>query len=219
MNQSGNQVEDADIAESIWRESARESIWPAKALANHGVHKQIVNRILEPYMWHTVIVSGTEWSNFFSLRDNDQAQPEMHKIAGMMHEIYNKSSPMEVGAGMWHLPLVDTIDILKLTDEGYKEDAMVKISAARCARVSYLTHNGVRDPQADLELYHKLVSSGHMSPLEHPAQAMSSGAWREKSRWDGVEWKNHSIPTGNFWGWMQHRKQIENEHDYSKVVK
>jgi len=32
------------------------------------VTKQLANRLLEPFMYHTVLVTGTEWENFFHLR-------------------------------------------------------------------------------------------------------------------------------------------------------
>jgi thymidylate synthase ThyX len=33
-----------------------------------GLTKQLCNRYLEPFMWHTVLITSTEWENFFALR-------------------------------------------------------------------------------------------------------------------------------------------------------
>lgn len=162
-----------------------------------NVHKQIANRLLEPFMWHTVIVTATEWENFWLLRDHPDAQPEIRRIAALMREQWEASEPAQVGWGEWHLPLVDESD--RTSPEIKSEIDLVKVSAGRCARVSYLTHAGKRDLAADIELHDQLVGSGHMSPLEHPAQPIGpSGA-------ESPVWR------GNFKGWCAYRKRIRGE--------
>jgi hypothetical protein len=160
-----------------------------------NVHKQVANRLLEPFMWHTVIVTATEWDNFFNLRCHPDAQPEIRRAATEMRTALEASEPAELGEGEWHLPLVRPEDLA----EGRPEQDLVRISAGRCARVSYLTHAGVRDLDADIELCERLLTSGHMSPLEHPARPMSADELEES------EW------SGNFRGWRQFRKTIRNE--------
>lgn len=160
-----------------------------------NVHKQVANRLLEPFMWHTVIVTATEWDNFWNLRCHSDAQPEIRRIAELMRDAVGGSSPVELGAGEWHLPLVRESDL----EEGRSQQDLVKISAGRCARVSYLTHAGVRDLDADILLHDRLLESGHMSPLEHPARPMSA------AELDGGEW------SGNFRGWIPYRKEIVGE--------
>lgn len=160
------------------------------------VHKQIANRILEPWMWITVLVSSTEFNNFFNLRVHPDAQPEFEKVARMALIEYKKSRTQFLANGTWHLPL--TPDRLAL--EGYSLEQIRKISVGRCARVSYLTHDGKRDPQADIDLHDRLLhplspsDPDHMSPFEHVAMA-SPG---EKS--------------SNFTGWHQYRKDFPNEN-------
>jgi len=51
-----------------WLRARDHAISKAKELNNTGVTKQLCNRLLEPFMWHTVIVTATEWENFFALR-------------------------------------------------------------------------------------------------------------------------------------------------------
>jgi thymidylate synthase ThyX len=183
-----------DLHEQLGRvdEAIREKSQPAEWL---NVHKQVANRLLEPFMWHTVIVTATEWDNFWNLRCHPDAQPEIRLVAERMRDAREASEPNELQYGEWHLPLVRSED----RAEGTPTEDLIKISAGRCARVSYLTHAGVRDLDADVQLHDRLLESGHMSPLEHPARPLN----REELR-DG-EW------SGNFRGWFSYRKTISGE--------
>lgn len=160
-----------------------------------NVHKQVANRLLEPYMWHTVIVSATEWDNFFNLRCHPDAQPEIRRAAELMRTARRESVPAQLGWEDWHLPLVRDED----RDEVSGVEDLIKVSAGRCARVSYLTHAGQRDLAADIELCERLLESGHMSPLEHPAKPLSETDLRR------YEWG------GNYRGWLPFRKTIQDE--------
>jgi hypothetical protein len=155
-----------------------------------NVHKQLANRLLEPFMWHTLIVTSTEWSNFFHLRAHADAQPEIRDIAELMRKAYEVSEPVPVADGEWHLPLITDGDA-ELSDED-----RVKVCVGRCARVSYLTHDGRRDPAADLILYDRLWAGGHLSPFEHVARPSAGDEWH-----------------GNFRGWRAHRQDLPNEAD------
>lgn len=203
LNQPGMQAErEADettaaAARDTWLAARDHAVEQAEELLRLGIHKQLANRLLEPFMWHTVIVTATEWSNFFALRANEMAQPEIRTAATLMLAAFEQSTPESVPDGGWHLPLLQP-DERDGTFE-HTEDAR-RISAARCARVSYLTHGGVRDRDADLGLYRRLVDGGHLSPLEHVATPVPDGAW-----------------VGNFRGWRQLRKTIPNEHDFALV--
>lgn len=126
-------------AQVEWMDACSEAVAFAGRLNKLGIHKQLTNRLLEPFMWHTVIVTATEWSNFFALRNNSMAQPEIHTIAAMMQEAYDSGEPDFVDSGKWHLPLIQPDEL------GGDIEMLKKISAGRCARVSYLTHGGVRD--------------------------------------------------------------------------
>jgi thymidylate synthase ThyX len=160
-----------------------------------NVHKQVANRLLEPFMWHTVIVTATEWENFWNLRCHPDAQPEIKLIATTMRDAVAGSEPAEMGWDEWHLPLVRDAD----RDEAASEQDLVKISAGRCARVSYLTHSGTRDLAADIGLHDRLIESGHMSPMEHPARPLSPEELDKGER------------SGNFRGWKPYRKTIAGE--------
>jgi thymidylate synthase ThyX len=160
-----------------------------------NVHKQVANRLLEPFMWHTVIVSSTTWENFFNLRCHPDAQPEIRLIATKMRDACERSVPTRLEPDEWHLPLVGEAE----REEASSPEELAKISIGRCARVSYLTHAGTRDLSADVALYDRLLESGHMSPMEHVARPMT------------VEELQRNEWSGNFQGWIAHRKLIPGE--------
>lgn len=202
-NQKGMQAgealsgDEAEAARADWLDACDDAITHAQSLAKRGVHKQLANRLIEPFCWHTVIVSGTEWLNFFALRCHPMAQPEIRTIAEMMSDLVVHSRP-EVPTIDWHLPLTDDLD--RLQADGFTTDEICRISVGRCARVSYLTHDGDRDPIADIQLADRLKASGHMSPFEHVATPILGPG-----------------PVGNFWGWMQYRKTIPGEAVFSEA--
>ncbi len=241
-NQKGMQAAfdvDAETAVGsvgVWLAARDFAVCQARRLLELGIHKQLTNRLLEPFMWHTVIVTATEWSNFFHLRNNEMAHPDIHRCAALMQDALDASTPMHLDYGQWHLPLVhDDSELLgglpmSALEPHYLEWMdFVKISAGRCARVSYLTHDGKRDPKADIELHDKLLGSGHMSPFEHQARPMHPD---DVKKLDGIalvrntvekglqlpdgittdvrDWKRWS---GNFRGWVQYRKTIAGEAD------
>lgn len=222
-NQKGMQAEEEihhlhkPVAVGLWLESRDKAVSRAKTLHELGVHKQTVNRLLEPFMWHTVIVTATEWSNFFALRANAMAQPEIRTIAEMMLEVYNTSQPRLIKKGEWHLPLIQDDERFWVIEA---PEMIAKVSAARCARVSYLTHDGKRDLHADEQLYERLVSGGHLSPLEHVAtpdfhieNSLGSPEMVIHRHWAVRPWH------GNFRGWKQLRKFVQHEDDFGKVAK
>lgn len=192
-----------DEAERRWLEARDQAVASARALMDiggpqQGLHKQITNRLLEPWLWMTMIVTATDWSNFFALRCDKDAQPEIRKIAELMRDAVHASRPNPIEVGHWHLPLI------RDEDRELDQETLLKVSAARCARVSYLTHDGRRDISADVALHDMLVDNGHMSPLEHQARPMTS---RELSGHPRL---------GNLEGWVQYRKLIPNEADFSR---
>ena len=146
-----------------WHELARHTADVAERWAAMGLHKQVVNRVLEPFLPITVIVTATEWSNFFIQRISLNAQPEIEKLATEMKSALAQSNPRPLVAANWHTPYVTPAEMdLPILQK-------CKISVARCARVSYLNHQGVRDLDADVKLYERLLSDGHHSPFEHVA--------------------------------------------------
>lgn len=160
------------------------------------LHKSLLNRPLEWFMWHTAIISSTEWTNMFKQRISPEAQPEFFELAALMSRALADSVPEELNYGEWHVPYISDEDQMNLTVE-----EQVKISTARCARVSYLTHDGVRDYIEDMRMHNDtLWHKGHWSPMEHPAVA--------------VDRKMYPAISSNFDpGWHQYRYFAENGMD------
>lgn len=154
-----------------------------------GIHKEVLNRLIEPWLMVDVIITATEWNNFITLRANEAAQPEIRYVAEKINELLNTQSPVEMNEGDWHLPFILPEEV-KLNIEIKK-----KVSVARCARVSYALFDGkTSDIENDLRLCERLSSSGHWSPFEHVAQSLGS-----------------SERMGNLIGWKQYRKEFINE--------
>ena len=179
------------LAVGAWINAAGSAALAAQGLMALGVHKQVANRLLEPFQLMRTIVTATEWANFFHLRDHEDAQPEIRALAVAMREAMEVSTPKRLSAGEWHLPYV-----LENEMQLIREEVLRKLSTARCARVSYLTHDGqTPDTDKDIALYERLVGSSpiHASPAEHQATPAKYADSR----------------SGNFKGWIQHRKLIE----------
>lgn len=166
-----------------WLAARDSAIAHARFLLAQGCHKTLPNRLLETWMWITVVVTATEWDNFFTLRTAPDAEDHFRHLALIMLEEYADSIPHLLQPGEWHLPLA-------LTEDASAYD-LPRVSAGRCARVSYLTHDGKRDPVADMALCDRLVVNRHMSPLEHPAMALGT-----------------SERVANFTGWVQLRRMV-----------
>lgn len=160
------EIESQTRAYAIWRGAAESAIKAATELMELGVAKQWANRLLEPFAYQKVLVTATDYQNFFRLRCDDAAQPEIQELAVRMREALEGSVPTKLYAGRWHLPYVTESLHTLLTFTG-DHDVQRKVSAARCARVSYVNHEGVRDYHKDIELAEQLTEAGHSNPFEH----------------------------------------------------
>lgn len=154
-----------------WLFTRDECVNSVRNMIDDGLHKQIANRLLEPWMWITVIATGnsTAYENFFKLRCHKDAEPHTQKIAYMLRDEYDKSKPNKLVWGDTHTPLIQE------DEQHLPFYDMMKISVGRCARVSYLTHDGKRDIQADIGLHDRLKDAGHWSPFEHVATTSKDG--------------------------------------------
>lgn len=164
-----------DVFCEEWQEAAFKAIEVAHKMIDNGYHKQHINRILEPFTKIKVIVTATEWSNFFDLRLSPDADPEIQHLAKAIKMAMDAVSNTYIyinAHGGRTLPYVnldemDAIDDLRI---------LTLISAARCARVSYLNHDGSKpDILKDLALAKRLIDSGHMTPFEHQCRCIFEG--------------------------------------------
>lgn len=204
--QGGEPVENQEVARGRWLEARDHAVRIAEQMNAMGIHKQHVNRILEPFAFISVVLTSTDFDNFFALRCHKDADPTIKELADVMWKEYQNSSPNKLNDGEWHLPFIDSETIIEslngmgtILDTFSWTKVQIKRSVARCARVSYKLHDGTNTTlEKDLALYDILLSAEliHASPAEH--QAMAVG--------------DPNIRSGNFRGWVQYRKTLKNEN-------
>jgi hypothetical protein len=207
---SGDELEQA---RGDWLYASREAAHTARKLLEAGLHKQISNRVTEPWQRMKTVITGTEWANLLWLRDHEDAQPEFGELAKCITKAFNQSEPRHTFAGSWHLPYVESIPTCDDTFLYYNgpdlislEDAK-KVSASCCAQVSYRRLDDTLE-KAKL-VYDRLVSASrvHASPFEHQATPMFPS---DKLGTPGVTHATEfSFWSGNFRGWIQHRQLIK----------
>lgn len=251
-------------AEYAWLEARNRAVDLATSLDKLDVTKQLTNRLLEPFLWHRVLVTSTEWGNFFELRcpqyeitykvggdekvlrfrsrkdflawfdrettgwtnvegdfdphthteeewlmiNRSGAEIHISRLAECMWDALNESTPKILQEGEWHIPFGDNINedelfeiFLTESDQSLEEEEeallglRLNIATARCARTSYNNFEGNSDFMKDILLYNTLLSSKHMSPFEHCAQAAPD----KQSR--------------NFYGFTQYRAIVEEREE------
>lgn len=230
--------------EKAWKQAARDASTWAELFSEAGYHKQIVNRLLEPFQMMKTVVTATEWDNFFHLRLHPDAQPEIMELARVMYEALQRSEPEVLQPGEWHTPYVRTLRLASGRDDKFgkrvycqtyterwdekyqqaertwtemsEEDAL-KVSASCCAQVSYRKSDDSLEKA--LMVYDRLVNSKpvHASPFEHSATPMAADV---SLGTDGVTAFHNTLGfmSGNFSGWVQHRQMIEDNvcNDFKK---
>lgn len=195
-NQSGMQAaselegDDLQFCKDEWLLARNDANVHAQNLMARKLHKQIANRVLEPWFHIQTLVTATEWGNFFNLRVHKDAQPEIQEVAKQAMLLIKDSVPKALAVGEWHLPFN-----AKGIDVNTPFDVRLKIVTARAARTSYLNFDGKIEIEKDIELHDGLLKSRHSSPFEHAAQCVGDDS-----------------QSGNFKGWMQYRKTIKGEN-------
>lgn len=213
-NQKGMQAQEelGDIEKGCaidsWLEAKDNAVRAASSMAAGGAHKQIVNRILEPFAHINVVVTSTEWDNFFALRIHEDAQPEIKVLAEAMRDAISSANVQKLNYGQWHLPFVSGYEVAANGGLSDPSGNLRVVSAARCARTSYKTHDGrVSTLEEDIALGERLTKSRpfHASPFEH--QAMPDFYTETEN---GKEWFRPYLHR-NFTGWIQNRAYMEEE--------
>ena len=207
-----------NYAKLTWMEARDSAIRYSRLLADFDVHKQITNRLTEPFQIVKTVVTATEWENFFWLRDHEMAQPEFKELAHQMHTLYNQSQPQALQPEEWHLPYVKSgraanhtqMFIDEQTSLEIKLADAIKISASCCAQVSYRKQD--TSLEKAIRIYDQLVESkpAHASPVEHQATPITQWDTLERI---GVSHQDRygQLWSGNFCGWVQYRKLIPGE--------
>ena len=215
-------------AVGVWIAARDSMISHSTILSASGLHKQIANRITEPFQMMKTVISGTEWANLLWLRHHPDAQPEFFELAKQINEAFEKSEPMKITAGEYHVPYVQRIRrepdgrliYMDSNDSEMTAADALKVSASCCAQVSYRKNDDSLE-KAKM-IFARLIESEplHASPVEHQATPMiysDPGPYVDgmnPSRWEeGITHldKNKVYWSGNLRGWIQHRKLLPNE--------
>lgn len=223
-NQKGMQAgaelneNEKELARGIWLDARDSAISHARHLNSMRVHKQVTNRLLEPWLHITIIVTAVEYNNVWALRCHEAAEPHFQELSVMAREAREASTPVVLLPGEWHVPLINIDEEDRRVLDAYVKDVvfepealcdpvfgwaipkLVPVSVGRCARVSYLTHDGKRDPLKDVQLHDDLLGNVpmHASPAEHCAMALGPDAGNERH--------------GKLVGWFPYRMMLPNEH-------
>ena len=225
-NQAGMQAkeelqgENLDCAKEIWEQAKRDAVSHSRSMHQVGVHKQIANRLTEPFQMIKVVVTSTEWNNFFWLRKHPDAPPEIAQLANCIYEARFDSTPIHLKPGEWHLPYVSTYrnaeGVRCYTDDlgsaiSIREALM--ISASCCAQVSYRKNDGSLEKAETI--YKRLIESEpcHASPVEHQAQAFDSKiviAHAPNTWTKGLTHvdRDSNLWSGNFRDFIQYRQML-----------
>lgn len=242
----GEALEQADqvLAQRFWLQASRDAVAAAQRLNDLGIDKSRANRLLEPFMWHTAIITATEWSNFYALRDNSGAQPEFQIIAKMMREAMWQNEPTPLDYGEWHLPGISADELRRLCNaredhaagvmhEVLRDDieqSTKRVSARRMARVSFDKVGEAEEWGTSVQRAGVLMTNGHVSPLEHIARPLHHSDFFDDNLVDKltISVRSHrellhggTIPmsavwAGNFRGYLQFRKELPNEDNFAR---
>jgi hypothetical protein len=234
LNQPGMQAHEQltgvelQTVQDLWTESAQGAAYFATLMDNAGAHKQIANRILEPFQTMKTVMTATCMDNFFWLRNHEDAQPEIKELARLMWEALQDSPRINhLKPGQWHVPYFNEGESSGVWTEGFEatlQDALA-ISSSCCAQVSYRKLDDTLE-KAQM-VYQRLVDSEpvHASPFEHQATPIeksgakyAEGEDYSNNTKDPESWQQgitHVDRNGNFWsgnfiGWVQHRQLIPN---------
>lgn len=228
-------------ARDAWTWAKSTMVGFSKSFSDAGYHKQVFNRLTEPFQMIKVIVTSTEWDNFFWLRYDEAADPTLQKLAEEMLRAYLETPAKILSRGEWHLPFVHTCwenEVQKFyindpEDESVRiyltlEEAQ-KVSAARCGAVSF--RNVDYTLEKSIEVYNRLLGAErkHASAFEHQAKVPEDNTDKELTmdvndfvnmKWAPQTWepgishvdREGNLWSGNFKNWIQFRKLIPGEH-------
>jgi thymidylate synthase ThyX len=237
-NQAGMQAdielsgEHLENVQRYWNRACTDATHWSLAMHKEGAHKQVANRLTEPFQHMKVVLTSTEFNNFWWLRDHKDADPTIAELAKKMLIEFDSSKPKELQAGEWHLPYISTYrktnntlgyythspdnnELVELTEE----EAII-VSVSCCAQVSYRRSDTSLD-KAKM-IYNRLIESEpcHASPLEHVAKCLNVGLidfyeYSIPDTWeDGITHmdKHSKHWSNNLQGWIQYRALVPNNY-------
>lgn len=226
--------EDRKECIKIWKAACKSAIRYAKKLQAKNVHKQIPNRLTEPFQFMNTVLTGTEFDNFLWLRDHPDAEPHFHELASLIRIAIEDGTPQLLNPGEWHLPFIDTqrddagvlhyglIDEMIENPKGtfapnFKEldlETAKRISASCCAQISYRKCD--RSIEKADDLFARLIESEpmHSSPTEHQATPIDYDVYSDVNMGNenvGITHMDrlYNLCSGNLRHWIQYRQLLQ----------
>lgn len=222
----------AKVCRWLWKNSRWGAVGVHWLFEKLKLHKEITNRILNPWQWVRSTTTATDYDNFYKLRLHKDAQKDINVIAKAMHEALQLSEPMLINAGEYHVPYVSRRRTGNGELEYYDSDGTqlntqqaIEASCARCARSSYDNHDGTKASyfnratakgRSDQEIYQDLINSDpvHGSCGEHQATPLVVAYKNKKPIYPAgmthVSVEDGILTTkywsGNLLGFIQHRQ-------------
>lgn len=223
--QSKQELDDTrkSAAQCVWLAAMKSAIAHASVMSDKegiNAHKQIVNRLTEPFAMTKQVLSGTHFGNLLNLRDHADAQPEFQELAKCIRLVMEQSMPKRLNPGEWHLPYVDFVDNKYfVSGEEVSLEVARKVSASCCAQVSYRKlDDSIEKALKIFDMLHledPHNQNKHSSPVEHQATPMDNYSipFSPQTWQPGITHvrKDGSLWSGNLRGWIQHRQLIANE--------
>lgn len=203
----------------LWLNACKDAVSHARVMADIGAHKQVINRITEPYQHMKVVLTATEYNNWYWLRDHADADPTIAELAAKMSVEHKQSVPQLLAEGQWHLPYVDCRKgflrqvYFDETGSSINLEQALMISSSCCAQVSYRKSDGSLE-KAEV-VFKRLIESKpcHASPTEHQAMCIDTSdfkscAWKDLP--DGITHVDRDLNfwSGNLKDWVQHRQLL-----------
>ena len=208
-----NDLEFQERMDLVHRRHLNTAIAEAREMVALGAHKQHINDLLKPWLRIPILATATEkgWNNFFQLRTDKPCRPEFREYAIWIKEAYDNSKPKELRPGEWHIPFSE-----HMHEDIVDDIEMIKIASARCARLSYASHDGEISKERDLSLAESLINDGHMGPFEHSLLAVEPIETLDLDNLDlkvgrikDKQGKFKTVYTRNFDGFYSYRAVLE----------
>lgn len=193
-NQRGMQAEGElsgqklDDVKRIWLKAAKHAREYVAILQSLGLHKQLANRLIEPFMWTKGVVTTTRegYESFFKLRSHKDAQPEIKTLSDAMREAIEDSEAVYKKYGEYHLPYFSFGGAYTMPSYMKKQDLIhdaIKISTSCCAQISYRSLDDSLEKAKKIYDMLNLPENGvykedppHLSPAEHVAKIVNQTA-------------------------------------------
>ena len=235
-------------ANKAWLRARDSAVKEAKELNDEkmaNVTKQLCNRLLEPFMWTTMLITGSKegWDNFFNLRCpqyhylfeffksrkeilkasknglyNDgrklsdfteldwlkvnagQAEIHLMDLAEKIYDTMNESTPKQLKAGEWHIPMISDLESVKLST-----DEQIKLSVGRAANTSYTVIGDGKELTLEqaVKIHDKCKELNHSSVFEHCARVPSQYEYDTSLKVEEKGWFR------NYKGFKSYRHIIE----------